>query len=127
MPTPTLAPNATLADVAGTLLKPDDYVRIAYFKMKELEKEHGPLVLRIGIMGTGKVPHYRFDELSRSVIFDREHIHSIPVAAFNGRNHEPLVPEGEEPDILHERNWSTRGLNFADIEDVFRKIRGITR
>lgn len=81
-------------------------------------------------MGTGKAPHYRFDQVSEvtfdflsSDVFLVKH----PVAVFNGRNHEPLVPEGEEPDILHDRNWSTKGLTLAEVEDVFRKIRGLKR
>ena len=125
MPVPALNSDATLADVVGTLNKADDYGVKVYWKMKELEREHGPLEMRIGIRGTGKIPNYRFDEVSRRTFFTDQHFTSfLPVAAFDGRNHELLVPEGEEPDILKEPNWSKKGLALAEVEGVLKRIRG---
>jgi hypothetical protein len=125
----TLPPDASLADVARTLLKPDDYVSHAYWNMKRLHDEHGEIVLRIGRMGTGKAPHYRLDKPTRFRLFDEgeETVGFAVVAAFNGRNHQALVQEGEEPEILRDEHWSTTGSTLQEVEDVFRGIRGLKR
>lgn len=125
-----LPPDATIGDVVGTLRNREAYVLNVYHHMRELEREHGALELRIGIKGAGKVPHYRFDTVERLTLLDEVGrtggvVVSVPLAAFDGRNHERLVAQGEEPDTLRNTSWSAVGSTYAEVEDVFRKLRGI--
>lgn len=117
----TLANDATLADVAETLLKPDRYVRLALKNMYDCEREYGPVVLRIGRMGTGQIPHYRSDKQDQNLLFD--YTMQLPVQSYNGRSHKLLVPEGEEADILRDEHWSRAGMSRNDVAELLGRIR----
>lgn len=118
-----LAREATLGDVAYTLTKPERYVRRALANMHIAERDHGDLVLRIGVTGSGQIPHYRLDTREVRRIFDTESIAYLAVQAFNGRNHEPLVTEGEEADILREEHWSTASMTREEVANLLGAIR----
>ena len=124
--TERISGDATLADVIQT---PEDYLCAVLRHLHRCRKENGGnLVLRIGITGRGIVPHYRIDEHSRWKLFDNEENDNFAaVAAFNGRNHEPLVTEGEEPELLHDHNWSTRAMTFDEVKALLGSLRGIKR
>jgi hypothetical protein len=57
-----LARDTKLRDVLTTLTDPDRYVSQAFGVMHRATKEHGEVVMRLGITGTGKLPNYRLEE-----------------------------------------------------------------
>lgn len=120
-----LSTNVTLADILHTLSAPEEYVRRALANMHMAQKDHGPLVLRIGRMGTGQFPHYRFDQREANPILG--FTSQVPVQAFNGRNHKALVTEGEEPDILRDEHWSGAGMTYDELAQLLGSIRAKPR
>ncbi|KKC24874.1 hypothetical protein [Sphingomonas sp. SRS2] len=118
-----LPDGVTLADIAADLSKPERYVRLALANMLAAEKEHGPLALRIGKMGTGQIPHYRLDTVSEIELLDASLTHHFPVQSFNGRNHLALVTEGEESDILREEHWSQGKMTCLELAELLGQIR----
>jgi hypothetical protein len=126
-----LATDITLADVvaAHTLGRPLDYVRGVLENLHFATRKHGSVFVRLGITGTGQYPHYRIDSLERrkGVFDDREHDHFMALEAYNGRNHRPLVREGEEVDILRDEHWSTRGMAHPDVQALFRSVAAANR
>lgn len=118
-----LADDVTLADIAGDLTKPESYVRSALENMYAAEKDSGALVIRIGRTGSGQIPHYRFDKMSEYEIFDEKSIILSPRHSFNGRNHKPLVTEGEEGDILRDEHWSRGTMTREELVQLLGKIR----
>ena len=58
-----LARDATLSTVAVTLHDKVQFIADAYAVMRRHEREHGPVVLRIGVSpgSKGKRPNYRID------------------------------------------------------------------
>ena len=120
-----LARNATIADVRDDLVKPERYVRLVLSNIVAAEREHGPVVVRIGVTGTGQFPHYRIDRRDRHEIFDSELTVDIPFQTINGRNHQPLaiVPEGEEADILRDEHWSNGDMTREEVMTLLGEIR----
>ena len=118
-----LPENATLADIVGGLSKPEHYVRSALANMYVAEKEYGPLVIRIGRMGTGQVPHYRFDQVTERELLEEMVASLLPMASFNGRNHKPLVAEGEESEILRNEHWSRGRMTLGELAALLGAIR----
>lgn len=120
-----LADDATIRDVKHSLLQPERYVRLVLSNIIAAEKEYGPVVVRIGITGTGQLPHYRIDRRSKLEIFDSELVAYVALQAFNGRNHHPLatVPEGEEGDILRDEHWSTAAMTREEVMTLLGEIR----
>jgi len=118
-----LPDNVTIADIVSDLAKPERYVRLALANMYAAENDCGPLVIRIGKMGTGQVPHYRFDAVEQHEVFDSPHTSYMPMHSFNGRNHKPLVPEGEESDILRDEHWSKGTMTRDELAALLGSIR----
>ena len=134
----TLTPQVTLNDVVQSLIKPERYVRAALANMYQAEREYGAVVLRIGRMGTGQIPHYRFDvqEVREAFRLDVEEVRGViedpslvfrPVQAFNGRSHKALVSEGEEVDILRNEHWSEASMNRDEVAELLGKLRSSKR
>lgn len=120
-----LAQNATIADVRHKLAQPERYVRLVLSNIMAAEKEYGPVVVRIGVTGTGQFPHYRIDRREVRQILDSELMAYVALQAFNGRNHLPLamVPEGEEGDILRDEHWSTGDMTREQVMTLLGEIR----
>jgi hypothetical protein len=122
----TLAADVTLADVvaANTLGSPLEYVRGVLDNLHVATRKHGAVFVRLGRMGTGQYPHYRIDSLEHRPRLFTEGVDEIFMAleAYNGRNHKPLVREGEEVDILRDEHWSTRGTAYPDVQALFRQV-----
>jgi hypothetical protein len=127
-----LASNSTIRDVRTDLAQPERYVRLVLANIMASEREHGPVVVRIGITGTGQFPHYRIDRREMREAIDlsiessrREEVHYEPIQAFNGRNHKPLanVPDGEEVDVLREEHWSEAAMSREDVMNLLGAIR----
>jgi hypothetical protein len=120
-----LAQTTTISDVRYKLVQPERYVRLVLSNIVAAEKEYGPVVVRIGVTGTGQFPHYRIDRREKREILDSELTAYIALQAFNGRNHQPLamVPEGEEGDILRDEHWSTGDMTREEVMMLLGEIR----
>jgi hypothetical protein len=118
--------DAVVEDVLATLANPEEYLRGAFEHLHQCYRERGAAVLRIGIMGRGIVPHYRVEYPHQRPRFfeEGEETDFNVVGAFNGRNHKPLVPEGEEPEILRDEHWSERATTYAKVRELLGQLRG---
>src|SRR5437879_5011039 len=99
MAVPTIDRAATIADVAGHLTKPTEYVRQVLAKMLDCRRDYAEPSVRIGVTGKGRSPHYRIEYPSDPfpAIFD----------AFHGASHKKLVDE----DYLRDEHWSRRSMS----------------
>ncbi len=118
---------ATISDVVQTLRHPEEYVRSVLGNMAALRRAYGDNVwVRIGRTGDGKALHYRIDQRwEREPFFEGcpPHVSLLPIGAFRGTGHKPLVPSGEEPDILHDSNWTTGTMSFEEVRALLGKLR----
>lgn len=104
---------ATVGDVVNSLIKPEDYLRGIIGKLYDFKKS-GPLFVRIGVQGEGKIPNYRIE-------YEEEgQAYPPPVlGSFKGSNHSPLV---DDDDVLMHSNWSTAKSTFEEVTAVLAKI-----
>jgi hypothetical protein len=56
---PTIADDATIADIVNTLIKPGEYIRNVLEKLWDCNREYGNAAVRIGTLGHGRAPNYR--------------------------------------------------------------------
>lgn len=108
-----LPKNATLRDLLSTLDHPDAFISKAFGVINHATKEHGVVVMRLGITGTGKAPNYRIESANGE-----------PIRAFNGANHEPW-PDGES--FTGRDTWSDETMSKADVEALLGEIRNFKR
>ena len=101
--------NSTLRELKPTLLNAESFVRRVLGVMLREKRTHGPVVIRLGITGTGKAPNYRIEDAGGTAVL-----------AIDGANHEAWS-EGakfEEPE-----NWSSATMSEQDIKDLIGEIR----
>jgi len=129
MPTHKVARNATIRDVLGTLSNPVEYVRGVFQNLHEMRRENRRVVVRIGSQGYGSAPHYRVDEQTqREKLFSPGEVEPayIPLAAFRGSGHKPLVATGDE-DILRDEHWSTASSSYEELRELLGEVRGVAK
>ena len=109
MPQKHIASNATIADVKSTLSKPEDYVCRVLSKLLQMQKVHGAVIVRIGVTGKGKMPHFRIDNAAGD-----------PIQAFDYLG-EPF------PDYnpAETDDWSTQPMTLEEVEKVLGEIRSV--
>lgn len=105
-----ISSNATLHDVVGTHFNIDQFVALVFDTMRKAKKEHGPVVIRLGVTGAGKLPNFRLDAVSGAW-----------KSAFDGVTRQPFDPGDNEV------NWSTEVMHFNDVEALLRKLRNYTK
>ncbi len=109
-----LEANVTLRDLVGKLNDPVAFIRGVIGVMHETKKEHGDVVVRLGLTGTGKLPNYRLDSA----------VTGQPIQAFDGNGHGAW--KGEE-DFTAPTNWSTEAMTRTEVEDVLAELTGFKR
>lgn len=107
----SLPKNATLRDILPSLNKPESYVRQVVGVMHDATKEHGQIVMRLGVTGTGRIPNYRIERAESGT----------PVMALDGANHKRW-PDGEN--FAAALNWSTTVMNKEEVAALLGEIRG---
>jgi hypothetical protein len=135
-----LARDVTIADLLGTLARPEDYVRGVLENLyaclsQGSGSQKGDLFVRIGVTGHGIVPHYRidyFDELDLSSKGLGNTSVCVTFGAFDGRTHKKIAVLEEasiqrDESILLDQNWSTRSMTFKEIENLLGQIRDIKK
>lgn len=106
--------NATIADVLPTLADQEDYVRRVLSTLSGMRREHGDVVVRIGVTGKGFLPNYRVDHAGEL---------SVPISAFDGATHKPF----SEVASIDTDNWSTGSMTLDDVRGLLGRIRGLSR
>lgn len=109
---PTALPrDATIRDVLASLSNPESFVRQVVGVMHEAAREHGEIVVRLGITGTGKAPNYRVESATSGV----------PLIALDGANHQRW-PDGENFSAAN--NWSSAAMTKDEVAKLLGEIRG---
>jgi hypothetical protein len=110
----TLPKDVTLRDLLQKFENPDDFVRRAFGVLHDASKEHGDVVMRLGLTGTGKRPNYRLEEAATG----------RPIVAIDGNNHQPWP--GDE-DFTSAANWSERVMSKNEVAELLAEIRNFRR
>src|SRR5258708_524536 len=87
MPGPTIADDATIADIVNDLNAPGKYVHRVVEYMGECWRQHGAALVRIGVTGRGRAPHYLIEHQKSPSVF----------AVYRGSSHKPFEDLGERP------------------------------
>lgn len=94
-------------------MRPADFIPAVYGRVHAAGREHGDVLLRLGVTGTGKLPNYRLESPDGSVI-----------EAFDGNNHQPW-PTGSS--VLDGANWSSATMTLAEVEALLSEERRLER
>jgi hypothetical protein len=104
-----LKPDATIADVAQTLLEPEEYVRVVLGNMHACKQKHKDAIVRIGITGQGKVPSHK--------VTYRDNGDEKLFGAYDGRN--PFT------DVqIHTDTWSSNFMTYQEVQNLLGSLRG---
>ena len=105
-----LAQDATLEDVAGTLLDPQKHVLNILHTMDECRREgHEPLV-RIGVTGEGKAPYHKLTFIDEN---GQEQLYG----SYYGRNR-------DEKYQMHQSTWSEKTMTRDEVAELLGRLRG---
>ena len=105
-----LPKDATFKDLKTPRDSTERFVRNVLGVMGKAQKEHGPILVRMGVTGTGQAPNYRVEDPT-----------GRPIFAIDGANHQPW-PEGES--FEGSENWSSASMLYEDVEEILRSITG---
>ncbi len=107
----SLATDATLRGVISTLDDRVNFIPDAYAVINRYNREHGPVVLRLGVsrLSKGKRPNHRIDDAVTGDL----------VAVMDGNNHQPWTGE----DINLTGAWSTAAMTHAEIKQLLSEVR----
>lgn len=107
----SLPKDVTLRDVLPSLDKPKSFVRQVVGVMHEAAKDHGDIIMRLGVTGTGRAPNYRLESAAGGV----------PIMALDGANHKRWA-DGES--FSSAPNWSTAVMTKDEVATLLGDIRG---
>ncbi len=107
----SLAADATLETVWGSLREPDNFIAGVMMSMSRLRSRGEDVVVRIGITGTGYQPNYRVEDDRREE----------PNVAYNGANHQPF-PDDEQ--LPTHQTWSSRTMGYGQLAQLRKDRRG---
>jgi hypothetical protein len=99
---PRLSPDATIADIMSSLAQPEDYLRRVIGTMIKMKKVHGEVIVRIGVTGKGKMPHFRIDDPTGK-----------PIQAFDYLG-EPFT----EYRAVDTKAWSTQTMTYDAVRSL---------
>jgi len=108
-----LAKNVTLRDIRSKLSNRESYVAAAFGVVHRAAREHGDIVMRLGVTGTGQAPNYRIETNSGEVLF-----------AIDGSNHERWAA-GERFDGAD--TWSQSVMTRTEVEELLGELRNFRR
>jgi hypothetical protein len=134
MPEPTIANNATIADIVDYLNGPEEFVRRVYEHMREWSRQQGAASVRIGVTGRGRAPNYRIEHGKSPSVFavyrgsghkqieDLGERPAIDIFAFLSEG--PSKPEEPSPDhIFIDEHWSSRVMTLDEVQKLLRQLR----
>jgi hypothetical protein len=126
MPEQTIADDATIAGIAGSLNSPIKYVRNVLEQMWDCKRERGNASVRIGTMGEGRAPNYLIE-------YSRDSQQKLAVyGAYHGLGHKKmknfdtsglvrLEPIADR--TLMRENWSSRAMTLDEDGVLLGKLR----
>ena len=129
-----LPEDATIAGILDRLDNPKDYVLEVWRNMKRVLAHHESVVVRIGVTGDGRHPHYQIDPGDRTMALlnklmsdgtdakrdERLNAKIDEYHVFLGSNHEE-VRTWDRASV----NWSTRHMTLDEVETLLDRMRGI--
>ena len=132
MPKPTIADDATIADIVDDLNAPEEYVRQVVGHMWDCWRQHDAASVRIGVTGRGRAPHYRIEHQKgvfavyrgsgHTQIEDLGEQPAIDIFAFLGEG--PSKPKEPSPDhIFMDEHWSSRVMTFDEVKTLLGQLR----
>lgn len=108
----TMTTSATIRDVLGTLVAPENYVCVVLEHMTECRKRHGSATVRIGITGQGLYP-------SHKILYSLEEGGEDVFGAWSDRT--------RFTETLHEDTWSSAHMTLSEVKELLADIRQIKR
>lgn len=109
--------DSTIADVAGTLDHPVEYVRRVLEKLERCKRAHGDAQVRIGVRGRPECPNYLIEYISEDARTKQSTVTSD--AAYSGSTHRELAPKH----IEETRNWSPEEMNITAVMALIGRLR----
>ena len=109
--------DSTIADVAGTLDHPVEYVRRVLEKLERCKRAHGDAQVRIGVRGRPECPNYLSEYISEDARTKQSTVTSD--AAYSGSTHRELAPKH----IEETRNWSPEEMNITAVMALIGRLR----
>ena len=106
-----LPPDSTLRTVKPRLTNAENFVRQAFGLMHSTQQATGPILMRLGITGSGRLPNYRLEQVADGAIID----------AIDGNTHKSW-PEGSQ--FEGAKNWSTATMTIGEVRALLGEIRG---
>ncbi|WP_457940663.1 hypothetical protein [Mesorhizobium sp. 10J20-29] len=113
----TIPGDSTIADVAGTLDRPVEYVRRVLEKLERCKRAHGDAQVRIGVRGRPECPNYLIEYISEDAKTKQSTVTSD--AAYSGSTHRELAPKH----IEETRNWSPEEMNITAVMALIGRLR----
>jgi hypothetical protein len=107
----TLHPDATLHDIVDTHPKPRSFVAGIRHIMFKTEKDRGPVVVRIGVMGEGISPNFRIDAANGL----------WSLGAFDGVSYQPFNA------VDRIGNWSTARMSLPEVDMLLTELTRLKR
>jgi hypothetical protein len=102
--------NATIRDICGTLLQPEEYVRKVLDNMASCQRnKKASATVRLGILGEGKAANYRVEYPSPDAGDGSPAIYAL----FKGLGHGKLA---EDDAVLGRTTWSSETTTFAEVQ-----------
>ena len=116
-PQTTIPADSTIADVAGSLDKPVEYVRRVLEKLERCRRAHGDAQVRIGVRSRPECPNYLIEYPVQDTTTLQSSVR--PDAAYSGSTHRELAPAH----IEETRNWSPEEMNITGVAALIGRLR----
>jgi hypothetical protein len=120
-----LPAETTIGDVVSSLDDPIAYVRGVLENMTACRRKHGSATVSIGLMGTGKAPHYRVAPQNFILDVVEGKDLSAYFVAHHGRSHQEMTDWGS--DELRVTHWSRGSMTYEQVQGLLGELRGFKR
>jgi hypothetical protein len=101
-----IASDATLRDITASHFHIDRFTALVLDAMRKAQREHGPVTVRLGVTGAGKLPNFRLDAISGGWS-----------SAFDGVSRQPFDAG------TMDAHWSSKAMDYGDVEALLRELR----
>src|SRR5437016_7113742 len=113
----TIPDDATIADIAGSLNSPIEYVRKVSEQMWDCKREQGNASVRIGTMGEGRAPNYLIeyatDKRQKLAVYGAYHgLGHKQMKNFDSTERVRLEPIADR--TLMREHWSNRAMTLDE-------------
>ena len=113
MTSQVLKKDAIIRDVLGTLLHPDEYVRIVPGHLSACRKAHGNARVQIGITGKGMIPSHKIQYIEES---GKEQL-------FGAFDQDRRFTDVD----IQKSTWSQTAMTFDEVQALLGEMRGFKK